>query len=175
MTLRALQSPDAPPAATYAQAVELTSFSRLVFVSGQIPARPDGTVPAGFADQARLAWANVAAQLNAADMTMDHLVKVTIYLSDRRHIDDYRATRDAALGGRKVALTTIITGIFDPAWLLEIEAVAAPGEVVGEGNGIGLGGVEGLAADADVAGVVIGPDGVGRARDGHADAGGVLE
>ena len=125
MNLRAIQSPDAPPAATYAQAVDLTQFSRLVFVSGQIPAKPDGTVPQGFADQARLVWANVEAQLRAAGMTLDHLVKVTIYLSDRRYIDDYRATRDAALAGRKVALTTIITGIFDERWLLEIEAIAA--------------------------------------------------
>ena len=28
-------------------------------------------------------------------------------------------------GGRRVALTTIITGIFDEKWLLEIEAIAA--------------------------------------------------
>ena len=33
--------------------------------------------------------------------------------------------RRAVLGDRPVALTVIITGIFEPAWLLEIEAVAA--------------------------------------------------
>ena len=124
-TLRETAAPDAPAAPTYAQAVEVTGATRWLFVSGQIPVRPDGSVPAAFADQARLAWANVTAQLHAADMTLDNLVKVTIFLSDRRHIADYRRIRDEALGGRRVALTTIITGIFDEGWLLEIEAVAA--------------------------------------------------
>ena len=82
-------------------------------------------MPESFEDQARLAWANVIAQLRAADMTLDNLVKVTIFLSDRKYIADYRRTRDEALGGRRVGLTTIITGIFDEKWLLEIEAIAA--------------------------------------------------
>jgi 2-iminobutanoate/2-iminopropanoate deaminase len=118
-------SEEAPAAPTYAQAVEVTGATRFLFVSGQIPMRRDGTVPATFEEQARVAWANVIAQLGAGGMTLDNLVKVTIFLSDRKHIADYRRTRDEALGGRRVGLTTIITGIFDEGWLLEIEAVAA--------------------------------------------------
>ena len=125
MKLREVASPAAPPAPTYAQAIEVTGISRLLFVSGQIPATPDGTVPAAFADQSRLAWANVTAQLAAAGMTLDNLVKVTIYLADRSHIADYRHSRDEALGGRRVALTTIFADIFDNAWQIEIEAIAA--------------------------------------------------
>jgi enamine deaminase RidA (YjgF/YER057c/UK114 family) len=105
--------------------MEVTGATRWLFVSGQIPAAPDGAVPESFEDQARLAWANVIAQLRAGSMTLDNLIKVTIFLSDRKYIADYRRTRDEALGGRRVALTTIITGIFDERWLLEIEAVAA--------------------------------------------------
>ena len=110
---------------TYAQAMEVSGATRFVFVSGQIPVAVDGIVPESFEEQARLAWANVIAQLRAAGMTLDNLVKVTIFLSDRKYIADYRRTRDEALGGRQVALTTIITGIFDEKWLLEIEAIAA--------------------------------------------------
>lgn len=124
-TLRFLAAPDAPLATTYAQSVEVTGATRWLFVSGQTPARPDNSVPEGFEDQARLAWANVIAQLREGGMTLDNLVKVTIFLSDRAYIDAYRRTRDDALGGRKVGLTTIITGIFDERWLLEIEAIAA--------------------------------------------------
>jgi 2-iminobutanoate/2-iminopropanoate deaminase len=58
-------------------------------------------------------------------MTLDNLVKVTIYLADRRYIDDYRRVRHEVLEGRVIGLTTIITGIFDERWLLEIEAIAA--------------------------------------------------
>ena len=82
-------------------------------------------MPERFEDQCRLAWQNVIAQLKAADMTLDNLVKVTIFLSDRKHIPDYRRVRQEVLQGRQIGLTTIITGIFDEGWLLEIEAVAA--------------------------------------------------
>lgn len=126
MDERALNASDAVlPTGGYPQAVEVVGASRLLFVSGQIPVRADGTLPKEFKDQARLAWANVEAQLRAAGMSLDNLVKVTIFLSDRAYNLDNREVRRAVLGERPVALTVIITGIFDPAWLLEIEAVAA--------------------------------------------------
>lgn len=125
MEKRSINAADAPaPAGDYAQAVEVRNAARTLYVSGQIPVGVDGGVPGAFADQARLAWRNVAAQLHAADMTLDNLVKVTIFLSDRRYIPEYRQVRREFLGERRPALTCIITGIFDTAWLLEIEAVA---------------------------------------------------
>jgi 2-iminobutanoate/2-iminopropanoate deaminase len=121
-----LESVKAPKAVGgYAQAVTLDGAKRLVFVSGQIPVDLDGNVPEGFADQARLAWRNLAAQLETAGMSFDNLVKVTIFLSDRRYGVENRQIRQEMLGPRSPALTVIITGIFDAAWLLEIEAVAA--------------------------------------------------
>ena len=126
MKLKSINAPDATqPAGGYAQAMEVTGAARLLYISGQIPAAMDGYIPESFEDQARLAWQNVFAQLRAADMTLDNLVKVTIYLSDRQYIDDYRRVRNEMLEGRQIGLTTIITGIFDETWLLEIEAVAA--------------------------------------------------
>ena len=82
-------------------------------------------MPKDFTSQARLAWANVEAQLRAADMTLDNLVKVTTFLADRAHAMENRQVRNAVLAGRTPALTVTITGIFDPDWLIEIEAVAA--------------------------------------------------
>jgi len=126
MKRRDINASDAPqPAGGYSQAVELTGATRIVLVSGQIPATAANKVPGDFEAQARLAWANLIAQLHAADMTLDNLVKVTIFLSDRKYIPDYRRVRQEVLAGRKVALTTIITGIFDEQWLLEIEGIAA--------------------------------------------------
>jgi hypothetical protein len=58
-------------------------------------------------------------------MSLDNLVKVTIFLSDRRYALENRQIRREVLGPRAVALTVIITGMFDAAWLLQIEAVAA--------------------------------------------------
>jgi enamine deaminase RidA (YjgF/YER057c/UK114 family) len=125
MEKRTINAPDAPqPVGGYAQGVEIGGGRRTLYISGQIPQTADGKVPEGFPDQCRLAWANLAAQLRAADMSLDNLVKVTTFLADRRFGLENRAIRQEVLGDRRPALTAVITGIFDAAWLVEIEAVA---------------------------------------------------
>jgi 2-iminobutanoate/2-iminopropanoate deaminase len=114
-----------PTSASYAQALEVADARRTLLISGQVPADEAGNVPNDFADQARLAWRNVFSRLAAADMTPDNLVKVTIFLSDRRFREENAAVRMEMLGDLSPALTIIIAGIYDEAWLLEIEAVAA--------------------------------------------------
>jgi 2-iminobutanoate/2-iminopropanoate deaminase len=57
-------------------------------------------------------------------MKIENLAKVTIFLSDRKFSVENREARQVALGSHAPALTVIITGIFDDAWLLEIEAIA---------------------------------------------------
>jgi 2-iminobutanoate/2-iminopropanoate deaminase len=113
------------PTTGYSQALEVSGHTRMLFVSGQIPVGADGAVPEGFEAQCRLAWRNVEAQIRAAGMTLDNLVMHRTYLSDRRYSLLNRSVRNEVLGGRETALTVVIAGIFDDAWLLEIEAVAA--------------------------------------------------
>lgn len=113
-----------PTGDAYAQACEASGASRLLFVSGQVPADADGHVPADYRSQYRLAWANVQAQLNAAGMDFGNLVKVTIFLCDRGLIAQSAGLRREVLGEHSPALTIVIAGIYDEAWLLEIEAVA---------------------------------------------------
>ena len=112
-------------ASAYCQAHEVSDFKRLLFISGQIPVDKDDKVPPDFKSQARQVWANIGAQLKAAGMTLDDLVKITVFLSDRRYRKENYEVRKEILGERAPALTIIITGIYDEAWLLEIEAVAA--------------------------------------------------
>lgn len=126
MQTRRINAEGAPiPTTGYAQALEVTGHERLLFVSGQIPVGADGVVPEDFESQCRLAWSNVAAQLAAAGMTLDNLVMHRTYLADRRDALTNRRVRNEVLGGRETALTVVVAGIFDAAWLLEIEAVAA--------------------------------------------------
>jgi enamine deaminase RidA (YjgF/YER057c/UK114 family) len=113
------------PTTGYCQALEVAGHTRTLYVSGQIPVGPDGSVPEGFEAQCRLAWRNIEAQLEAAGMTLGNLVMHRTYLADRRYTTLNRAVRHEVLGGRETALTVVIAGIFDEAWLLEIEAVAA--------------------------------------------------
>lgn len=110
---------------SYSQAFEVTGAQRLLFISGQVPADENDVVPSDYPSQYRLAWANVEKQLLAAGMTFDNLVKVTIFVSDRRYLKESAGLRQAILGDRSPALTIVITGIYDEAWLLEIEAIAA--------------------------------------------------
>jgi 2-iminobutanoate/2-iminopropanoate deaminase len=115
-----------PADGTYAQSHEVIAASRWLFVSGQVPATADGTVPPRFDDQCRLAWSNVRRQLEAAGMSYEHLVKVTVFLAHRRHRDAARQIRQEMLGTLRhpPALTVVVVGIYDSTWLLEIEAVA---------------------------------------------------
>lgn len=109
----------------YSQCVAVSGHKRTVYVSGQIPVRPDGTVPETFTEQAEQAWANVEEQLKAAGLGIGNIVRHTTYLSERKYRAENSAVRRKVLGGHQPALTVIIAGIFDEAWLLEIEAVAA--------------------------------------------------
>ncbi len=121
-----INAPDAPAAVGgYPQALEVRGQGRTLYISGQIPQTKEGAVPADFLAQAQLAWQNVEAQLRAADMSLDNLVKVTTFLADRRYGMENRKVRNDVLGSRPVALTVVITGIFDEKWLLEIEGIAA--------------------------------------------------
>lgn len=112
------------PSGAYSQAFEVSGGTRTVYVSGQIPVRRDGHTPKAFAEQARLAWANVAAQLAAADMTIDNIVKHTTFLADRRYRKANSEVRQEVLGHRSPALTVVIVDIYEEEWLLEIEAIA---------------------------------------------------
>jgi len=126
MRVRPLTGDGSPPVeGEYPQAVEVDEAKRWLFLSGQIPVGPGGSLADNFEGQCRQAWANVETQLAAADMTLDNLVKVTTFLSDRSFAGENRAIRLEVLAGRQPALTVIVTGLFDEAWLVEIEAVAA--------------------------------------------------
>lgn len=110
---------------SYAHAFEVENTSRLLFISGQVPEDKDGCVPEAFVDQARVVWGNIEAQLADAGMDFSNLVKVTTFLADRQYRQENFEVRHEMLAGRNIAVTIIITGIYDVAWLLEIEAIAA--------------------------------------------------
>jgi 2-iminobutanoate/2-iminopropanoate deaminase len=121
-----INAPNAPqPGGGYSQAMRVDPGASLLFVSGQIPVDTAGEVPADFTAQCRLVWRNVAAQLTAAGMDLSNLVKVTTFLADRAYREENSAIRRDILGDHAPALTVIVCDIYDPAWLLEIEAVAA--------------------------------------------------
>jgi 2-iminobutanoate/2-iminopropanoate deaminase len=126
MNRETINARNAPaPRGGYSQAVKLTDFKTLVFISGQIPVSDDDKVPESFEDQARLVWRNIDAQLKAAGMSKADLVKVTTFLADRHHTMANREIRSEYLGAVAPAMSVVIASIFDEKWLLEVEAIAA--------------------------------------------------
>src|SRR6266480_4870620 len=53
-----------------------------LYVSAQGPRRQDGSVPTNFADQVRQSLQNIKSVVEAAGLTMDHVVYVQVYLQD---------------------------------------------------------------------------------------------
>ncbi|WP_084957836.1 RidA family protein [Thermoactinospora rubra] len=125
MTIQPVDPADVPAGGrSYAQGALVEGASRVLYISGQVPETADGHIPAGFADQCRLAWRNVCSVLAGADMTVANLAKVTVFLSDRKYREENARIRDEVLGDHRPALTVIVTDIWSEDWLLEIEAVA---------------------------------------------------
>lgn len=123
---RPVNAADGPEASGgHAQAIEVAGAQRLLFISGQIPVDANGEVPETFEEQARLAWKNIERQLAAAEMTLGNIVKHTTFLSGREYRSANSRVRREVLGELTPALTVVIADIFDEAWLLEIEAIAA--------------------------------------------------
>jgi 2-iminobutanoate/2-iminopropanoate deaminase len=114
-----------PPVSGYCMGLELAQPRRLLFISGQIPERSDGSIPEGFEAQCEQAWRNVIAVLAAAKLGIEHLVQVRTFLTDRSQLLANRAIRARMLAGHEPALTVMVAETVDSKWLLEIEAIAA--------------------------------------------------
>lgn len=109
----------------YSQAIEVSGFARTLYVSGQVGAAGDGSVPADAGQQVKLAIANLNSVLAEAGMNKNNIVKNTIYLTDPAHIQDFMAAGGDLLSSPPAASTLLIVkALASPALLVEIEAVA---------------------------------------------------
>jgi 2-iminobutanoate/2-iminopropanoate deaminase len=58
-------------------------------------------------------------------MTVDNIVKTTVFLTDRELLPSYRQARGAMFGDHVPASTLLfVAGLADPGWVVEIEAEA---------------------------------------------------
>jgi len=125
MQRRDLNAADAAsPVGAYTQAVEITGATRTLYISGQVGADTEGNVPDDVGAQCRLVWANLQAQLRAAGMTLDNVVKITTILPNLGDRAETGRIRSEVLGERRPASTLIVGGLASPAYKIEIEAIA---------------------------------------------------
>ena len=127
MALVSHDPPDVfPPYRGYVHAVEIAEGSRLLFISGLNGFESDGkTMPEGFEEQAELIWKHIRTILRSAGMDMSNLVSLRTYLADPKYDEANARMRAKQLGSHRVAATFICCQRLEPAWKLEIEAVAA--------------------------------------------------
>ena len=86
----------------------------------------DGTVPETIEMQAEACWQNIIAILADAGMGVEDLVKITTYLVRSEDVVAAGSARAKHFGdARPGSATIIVKALVNPAWLIEIEAVAA--------------------------------------------------
>lgn len=125
MQRRDVNAADAPaPAGQYTQAVEVTGATRTLYLSGQVGVDADGSIPPDATAQSAMAWRNLHAQLRAADMGIENLVKITTIVRNQADVAAVRAGRATVLGTHRPASTLIIGGLSNPAWKVEVEGIA---------------------------------------------------
>ena len=125
--LRHLKTDNAPPPfSKYSQAVEVPAGHRLLAVSGQVGVDLDGNLADTEAGQHEQTWRNILAILNEAGMSAESIVEVTAYVTSPSGVPIYRQVRDEMLQGAVPASTLlVISGLADPAWVVEISVLAA--------------------------------------------------
>lgn len=124
MATREVVSTDQAPAAIgpYSQAIRANCF---LYMSGQIPLRPDGTLVAGeIKEQAAQVVSNMKAVLAAAGLTPDNLVKTTIFLSSMDHFAAVNEVYGAMFTGEPPARSTVAVAGLPKNVDVEIEGIA---------------------------------------------------
>jgi enamine deaminase RidA (YjgF/YER057c/UK114 family) len=111
----------------YTQVVEVTG-GRMIFISGQVALDAAGNmVGAGdFRAQAEQVFENLKAALEAVGGDFSHVVKFGIYVLDIVNLPVLREVRDQYVNTANPPASTAveIRALFQPGYLLEVEAVA---------------------------------------------------
>jgi len=119
-----IQTSDAPAAiGPYSQAIVVGD---LLFTSGQIPLRADGTLNNGdITAQTTQVLANLKAVIEAAGANLSKVVKTTVFL---KNLDDFVAMNNIyaeAFGSHKPARSTVQVAKLPRDVLVEIEAIVS--------------------------------------------------
>src|SRR5579872_6173505 len=83
------------PSGVFSQATAIEAKGRLVFISGMVARRPDGTI-AGIGDieaQTRQVCDNLKAAVEAAGGGMDDICRVDVYVRNMEHFEQIHKVR----------------------------------------------------------------------------------
>jgi 2-iminobutanoate/2-iminopropanoate deaminase len=113
----------ASPGGHYSHAVR---FGDLVFVSGQLGIRPDGshTAHLPFEDQVQQALENMLTALRLAGATAADVLKVTAYIVDVERWPRFNALYAERMGNARPARTVVPVAQLHYGYLVEVDAIA---------------------------------------------------
>lgn len=107
----------------YSQAIDAGPF---VFISGQIPVNPaTGEIPEGIAPQTAQSIANIKAILAEAGLTIDNVVKTTVFLADMNDFGAMNAVYADNFTAPFPARSAVAVKELPKQVLVEIEVIAA--------------------------------------------------
>ncbi len=114
-----------PPANGYSHVV-VVSGGRTAYISGQLGLNSSGQLLEGFEAQCAQAFENLSLALEAVSMTLEHLVKINLYLTDMTHLAAMRKVRDLFLSGENRPSSTLVgvAALALAGALFEVDAVA---------------------------------------------------
>lgn len=119
---------NAAPAAfgPYSQAVKA---GEILFVSGQLPVNPEtNAMAATVKEQAAQSLANIKAILNEAGLSMEDIVKTTIFLKDMNDFGVVNEVYSSFFVGQYPARSTVQVARLPKDAEVEIEAIAIGGK-----------------------------------------------
>ena len=116
-----------PPLGAYSHTVKVPPNATWLVLAGQVGVTPKGNIQKGMQRQAEQAFRNILAGLRANDMGKEDLVKLVVYVTESRLIEEYRAARAKVIGDDALPVSTLIVvdGLAHPDMLVEVEAWAA--------------------------------------------------
>jgi enamine deaminase RidA (YjgF/YER057c/UK114 family) len=113
------------PVGSYSHQVEISN-ERLLVISGQVGMRQDGTIPEDPYEQIELTFENIIRNLHAANMDVNHLVKLTYYLVGEFDTAKRREIVLSKLQGHQPCSTLIyVAALASPQFRVEIDAWAS--------------------------------------------------
>ncbi len=121
---KAIATTKAPGAiGPYSQAIDAGSF---VFISGQIPVNPEtGNIPEGITAQTAQSISNIKAILAEAGLSVDNVVKTTVFLADMGDFAAMNAVYAENFTSPFPARSAVAVKELPKQVLVEIEVIAA--------------------------------------------------
>ncbi len=118
-----------PPLAAYTHQIEIRGSERLLALSGQVGMDQDGVVPADPIEQLEIALDNLQHNLQAAQMEVRDIIKITFYLVGEMDATRRRDVIAGKLHGHQPCMTLLyVAALASPIYKVEIDAWASSAE-----------------------------------------------